>query len=77
MSHTLQISDDVYERLEANARACGFANAEEMLEAQIIAFDLRHREAAVRRIDSLREQLFKKYGEMPDSAKSIHEDRSW
>ena len=77
MSRTLQISDELYERLEASAKARGFANVEHMLEEQASnGFDLQQRQDAVRRIDSLRERLFLTYGAMPDSTGSIREDRA-
>jgi lipase chaperone LimK len=37
---------------------------------------LSQRKEAVRKIDALREQLFAKYGEMPDSVELLREDRA-
>ena len=77
MSRTLRISNELYERLDADARTRGFANVEGMLEAQTSdAFDLQQRQAAVRRIDGLRKRLFATYGEIPNSTDSIRDDRT-
>ncbi len=37
--------------------------------------ELYQRQETVRRVDALREQIFAKYGEMPDSTALIREDR--
>lgn len=77
MSRTLHISDELYKRLEANARERGFANVERMLEDQGgNGFDAQQRQDAVRGIDDLRKLLASKYGEMPDSTDSIRNDRA-
>ena len=76
MSCTLTISDGLYARLEAVARKRGFSSVEELLEALHLGEDeLRQRQEAVRQIDELRERLFAKYGEMPDSVALIRDDR--
>jgi len=38
--------------------------------------DLRQRRDAVKKIDDLRENLFAKYGQMPDSTALVREDRA-
>lgn len=77
MSRTLQISDELYARLEANARERGFANVEHMLEEQAgNGFDLQRRQDVVRGIERLRDRLFERYGQMADSTDSIREDRA-
>ena len=76
MSQTLTISDKLYKRLEAIARMRGLTSIEQLLETwQSNERELRRRRANVRRIDVLRERLFATYGEMPDSATLIREDR--
>jgi hypothetical protein len=71
------ISDALYARLEAMTRQRGFNSIEELLEDwQTREEALEQRRAAVSRIDALREQLFATYGEMPDSAPLIREDRA-
>jgi hypothetical protein len=77
MSRTLTISDELYERLEAEARLRGLNSIECLLEEwERKETDLSQRKDAVRRIDNLRERLFTKYGEMPDSVDLIREDRA-
>jgi predicted CopG family antitoxin len=78
MSRTLTISDDLYARLEAEARARGLNSVESLLEElkKTAEDGLKQRKNAVRRIDDLRESLFAKYGEMPDSVELLREDRA-
>jgi vacuolar-type H+-ATPase subunit B/Vma2 len=76
MSRTLTIPDELYERLETEARARGLKGVESLLDS--LARDensLSERKEAVRKIDALREQLFAKYGEMPDSVELVREIR--
>jgi hypothetical protein len=75
MSRTITISDELYARLEAEARARGL-NIERLLEEREGgAADLNKRQRAVEQIDDLRERLFIKYGEMPDSVELLNADR--
>jgi hypothetical protein len=77
MSRTLTIPDELYERLEAEARARGLKGVENLLDSLARDEDsLSQRKEAVRRINALREQLFAKYGEMPDSVELLREDRA-
>jgi hypothetical protein len=76
MSRTLTIPDELYERLELEARARGLRGVERLLDCVARRKDsLSQRREAVRRIDDLREQLFAKYREMPDSTELLREDR--
>lgn len=76
MSRTITISDDLYARLEAEARARGLTNVEHLLEEQERGeANLKERQRVVKRIDGLREHLFSKYGEMPDSVELVRADR--
>jgi predicted CopG family antitoxin len=76
MSRTLTISDELYDRLEREARIRGLS-IELLIEAwERNEADLLRRQAVVRGIDSLRERLFSKYGEMLDSSDLIREDRA-
>jgi predicted CopG family antitoxin len=77
MSRTLTISDELYARLEAEARARGLNNIERLLEEREKSeSDLNERQRVVKRIDDLREPLFIKYGEMPDSVELLRADRT-
>lgn len=77
MSRTLTISDEAYERLEAEARSRGLTTVEELFERlQILKADVARREKVVREIDLLREGLFARYGRMPDSVDLLREDRA-
>jgi Ni,Fe-hydrogenase III large subunit len=63
--------------LEAEARARGLNNIERLLEERAQSeSDLNERQRAVKRIDDLRERLFVKYGEMPDSVELLRADRN-
>jgi hypothetical protein len=54
----------------------GLTSIEQLLEAwQAREDELFRRQDVVRRIDALRERLFATYGELPDSAALIREDR--
>ena len=77
MSRTLTIPDELYERLEAEARARGLDSVERLLdEFGRNGIDLHQRSATVSGIDSTRERLHAKYGEMPDSVELVREDRA-
>ncbi|HEV7472938.1 MAG TPA: hypothetical protein VGN90_02745 [Pyrinomonadaceae bacterium] len=77
MSRTITISDELYARLEAEARARGLDNIEGLLEEREPSqSDLNERHRVVQRIDNLRERLFSKYGEMPDSVELLRADRN-
>ncbi len=77
MSRTITISDELYARLEAEARARGLNNIERLLEEREGSEnDLNERQRVVKQIDDLRERLFIKYGEMPDSVELLRADRN-
>jgi len=77
MSQTLIVSDALYKQLQTTARLHGVESVERLLEIwQAREEELRQRRETVRRIDSLREQLYTTYGEMPDSVALVREDRS-
>ncbi len=72
---TLTISESLYNRLEAEAQLRGM-NIEQLLEEwERRESEIRRRHEVVREINELRESLFAKYGEMPDSTELIREDR--
>jgi len=76
MSRTITISDELYARLEAEAHARGL-NIERLLEEREGSeADLNERQRVVKQIDDLRERLFSKYGEMPDSVELLRADRN-
>jgi len=77
MSRTITISDELYERLQSEARTRGLSSVEQLLEQlRIPASGLSQRQQVVGEIDSLRDRLFAKYGEMPDSTPLLREDRA-
>jgi predicted CopG family antitoxin len=77
MSRTITISDELYARLEGEARARGLDNIELLLEErEQREADLSERQSVVKRIDELRDHLFSKYGEMPDSVELLRADRN-
>lgn len=76
MSQTLTLSNSVYTWLQEEAQKRGLSTVEELLEAWKAEGDeLRRRQEVGTRIDALRERLYAKYGEMPDSVDHIREDR--
>jgi predicted CopG family antitoxin len=76
MSRTLTISDELYARLEKEARVRGLSIERLIEEWGRGEANLLQRKEVVREIDALRERLFSKYGEMPDSADLVREDRA-
>ncbi|HWQ12620.1 MAG TPA: hypothetical protein VNL77_07470 [Roseiflexaceae bacterium] len=76
MSQTLTISDTLYTQLEQAAHERGFTSIEQLLEAWY-AFDaeLHRRQQIVQQIDHLRDRLYTRYGEMPDSVELLRQDR--
>jgi hypothetical protein len=77
MSRTITISDELYARLEAQARARGLNNIEGLLEErEQTESDLNERQRVVKRIDDLRERLFIKYGELSDNVELLRADRN-
>ena len=77
MSKTLSISDDLYQRLEFAVRQKGLKNIEQLLESwQTVEGNFHTRQEAVDKVDALRNRLFHKYGQMPDSVDLIREDRA-
>lgn len=76
MSYTLTISDELHQNLSETAHTYGLSSIQELLEQwQAQEKIKRQRESTVSTIDELRERLFTKYGEMPDSVMLIREDR--
>ncbi|HEV3470641.1 MAG TPA: ribbon-helix-helix protein, CopG family [Pyrinomonadaceae bacterium] len=76
MSRTLTISDELYDRLEKEARMRGVSIERLIEEWERSGAALLQRTGIVREIDDLRERLFSKYGEMPDSTDLVREDRT-
>ncbi|MBV9957543.1 MAG: hypothetical protein JO360_03945 [Acidobacteria bacterium] len=75
MSKMLTISDELYARLEKEAQARGLSIERLIEEWEQIEAQLILRRGVVQEVDTLREKLFSKYGEMPDSTELIIEDR--
>ena len=77
MSRTIEISDELYAKLEAEAQSRGLKSVEQLLEQlQTPENKSLHRKDVVREIDELRKRLFVKYGQMPDSVELLREDRA-
>jgi hypothetical protein len=77
MTRTLVISDKLYAWLETTAQKRHLNTIEELLEVWKADEDnIRERVEIVKQIDTLRERLFAKYGETPDSTELIQEDRT-
>jgi len=80
MYQTLNLSERLYQQLEATARSGGFNSIEEFIQKLIEVWqarveELKRRQEQVRRIDTLREQFAAKYGTMSDSVELIRADR--
>ena len=76
MSRTLTISDELYTRLEKEAQMRGLSIECLIEEWERNEANLLQRKDVVREIDTLRKNLFSKYGEMPDSSDLVREDRA-
>jgi hypothetical protein len=76
MSHTLVISEDLYQQLASTAERLGLSRVEQLLEKwQADQQENRRRAEVVQHIDEIRNRLYGRLGEMPDSANLIREDR--
>jgi len=72
----ITISDEVYARLETEARRRGLDSIEQLLEQwPTPESESLRRQELVQQIDDLRNRLLAKYGEMPDSVELLREDR--
>lgn len=76
MSRTLTISDELYSRLEQEAQSRGLSIERLIEEWERNEAALLRRKRVVREIDDLRERLFSKHGEMPDSSDLLRADRA-
>ncbi len=81
MSRTLTISDELYARLDAQARQQRVSIEDLLLSWQgqgedEAAVELRWRRSAVARIEATRAELAAHYGGMPDSVELVREDRA-
>jgi hypothetical protein len=78
MTQTLTVSQSVYDWLQAQAKKRGLSSVEDLLEswkAEKSEDELRQRREVVDEIKALRQELYEKYGEQPDSVDLIREDR--
>jgi hypothetical protein len=75
----MSVPEDVEAELSLDDRVLTVRPRNEMIHAQMAYqnshIDLNKRREAVRTIDALREKLFEKYGEMPDSVELVREIR--
>lgn len=77
MSRTLIISDELYARLETEARSCGHETVEHLLSvSHAVTNGEEDRGKIVEQIDRLRQRLHARFGKMPDSVNLIREDRA-
>jgi len=76
MNHTISLSDPLYAWLQEEARKRGLNSIEELLESwKADDREQRQRRELVGRIKAFQQELRAKYGELPDSAELIREDR--
>ena len=75
MSKTIDIPDEVYSRLEAEAARRGLGDVVQLLEAVSSAVPNVQRSSVFDEIHVFRERLRAKYGTFPDSVELIREDR--
>lgn len=75
MSQTLTISEELYHRLEAEARLRGLSIEQLLEEWEYRESEIKRRQEAGRRINALYQKMAVKYGKMPDSAELVREDR--
>lgn len=76
MSRRLTITDELYDRLEREAKRRGLERVEDLLDLLLSQAGSTTRDQVVGRIDDLRAELTRKYGQFPDCAESVREDRS-
>ena len=77
MDHTFTISETLYLKLQHYLQLYNLNNIEQLLEVWLIAEEeKRLRQETVRQIDTLRQTLFQRYGQMPDSTQLLRTDRS-
>ena len=72
---TLELPDLLYDSLHDSAERDGFRSLEDYLVALVSKSDRERWRAASERMDALREELFQKYGEQPDSTPLLRESR--
>jgi hypothetical protein len=76
MERTIRIPDGLYTRLEASALRRGLKDIRRLLEEwEAEEEEQLRRHEAVRQVNEVREYLYDKYGEMPDSTDLIRGDR--
>lgn len=75
MNQVLTISEALYARLESVAQLRGLSIEQLLEEWAEQENELSRRRQIVQQIDQLRERLFVKYGEMPDSTELLWADR--
>ena len=77
MNHTLTISETLYLKLQQVTQWYNLTNIEQLIEVWLAAEEeKRQRQETVRQIDALRQTLFQRYGQMPDSTVLLQADRS-
>lgn len=76
MSHTLSLSDVLFERLVHIAQNEGLPSVEALLAQWADSFGPTQRELAIQRIQSRRQQMLEKYGRQSDSTEIIRADRN-
>ena len=76
MSRTLTISDELYARLDKEARMRDLSIERLIEEWERNEANLLRRKDIVSEIDDLRERLYSKYGEMIDSTDLVRKDRA-
>lgn len=72
---TLTISEDLLNRLAAEARLRGLSVEQLLEDWESKESEIRRRQEAGRRIKALYQEMEAKYGLMPDSVELIREDR--
>jgi hypothetical protein len=73
---TLIISEDLYNRITADAALQGVSIEQLLDEWERRESELQQRRRLGREIDELREKIFAKHGVMPDSTELLREDRA-
>lgn len=75
MGRAVNLSEETYTELEKMAHSLGDGDIERLIKQWLREAELRRRQELGRRIDEHREQMFAKYGVMPDSTELIRQDR--
>ncbi len=75
MKVLIEIQEELFDWLRTEAKRRNLEDIESVIQELQRDEERRRRHEVGKRIDKLREEIYAKYGEMPDSVELIREDR--